>query len=70
MFLYKSKGKGKKGKSFIVVFVCRKLRPPDIDRKPFLGLCTTRASRRWPERDRHGWRFPRLPEEPEVSAAQ
>jgi hypothetical protein len=46
---------------FIVVFVCRALRPPDTDMRPFPGLCTTRDSRRWLERGRRGWRFPRLP---------
>jgi hypothetical protein len=42
---------------FIIVFVCRALRPPDTDMRPFLGLCMTRDSRRWPK---HGRRFPRL----------
>jgi hypothetical protein len=37
---------------FIILFVCRALRPPNIDKRPFLGLCTTRASSRWPERGR------------------
>jgi hypothetical protein len=31
---------------FIVVFVCRALRPPDTDRRPFLGLGMTRANGR------------------------
>jgi hypothetical protein len=43
---------------FIIVFVCRPLRPPDTNRRNFLGLCMTRASRRWLE---HGRRFPRFP---------
>jgi hypothetical protein len=34
---------------FIIIFVCRALRPPDIDRRPFLRLCTTRVSRSWAE---------------------
>jgi hypothetical protein len=34
---------------FIIIFYCMVLRPPDTDRRPFLGLCMTRASRRWPE---------------------
>jgi hypothetical protein len=45
---------------FIIVFVYRALRPPTTDRRPFLGLCTMSASKRWSERDRHGRRFPRL----------
>jgi hypothetical protein len=46
---------------FIIVFVCRALRPPNPDRRPFLGLCTTRVNRRWAECGRRGRRFPRLP---------
>jgi hypothetical protein len=45
---------------FSIVFVCRALQPLDTDRMPFLGLCMTRANR-WPERGRHGRRFPRSP---------
>jgi hypothetical protein len=43
---------------FIVAFVCSALWPPETDRRPFLGLCMTGVSRRWPER---GQRFLRLP---------
>jgi hypothetical protein len=46
---------------FIIVFICRALSPPDTDMRPFLRLCTMRASRRWPKRGRCGRRFPRLP---------
>jgi hypothetical protein len=45
---------------FIIVFVCRALQPPNTDRRPFLGLCTMRANRRWLESGQRGWRFPRL----------
>jgi hypothetical protein len=41
---------------FIIVFVCRAFQPPDTDRRLFLGLCTTRASR-WPECGRRDRRF-------------
>jgi hypothetical protein len=44
---------------FIVVFVCRALRPPNTDRRPFLGLSTTRFSRRWLKRGRRFLRLPR-----------
>jgi hypothetical protein len=45
---------------FTIVFVCRTLQALDTDRMPFLGLCMMRANR-WPERGRHGRRFPRSP---------
>jgi hypothetical protein len=44
---------------FIIVFVCRALRPPNTDRRPFLGLSTTRSSRRWLKRGRRFLRLPR-----------
>jgi hypothetical protein len=53
---------------FIIVFVCRALRPPDIDRRPFLRLWTTRSSSRWWERAAGGPQ--EAPEELEVGAAQ
>jgi hypothetical protein len=46
---------------FIVVFICRALRPLDTDKMPFFGLCMMRPSRRWPKRGWRGQRFLRLP---------
>jgi hypothetical protein len=45
---------------FIIIFVCKVLRPPDNDRRPFLGLCMMRASSRWPEHGRYDRRLKRL----------
>jgi hypothetical protein len=45
---------------FIIVFVCRALRPPNSDRRPLLRLCMIGTSRRCQERGRHGPRSRRL----------